>query len=79
MKNAGGCLLHRAGKKDLTVTDITGRDLSRKRIQHPDDDRRRRDFAAEIYRQEMRHHWQPKGLTKHDRLEVTRRSMRGEP
>jgi hypothetical protein len=39
----------------------------------PDPESRRRAFASEIYRQELGRHWQPRGLTKRDRLEITRR------
>jgi len=45
-----------------------------KKNRKPNDDSRRRSaFAAELYRQERGRHWQPRGLTKNDRLEVTRR------
>ena len=40
---------------------------------------RRRAFARELYREELRQHWRSRGLSKHDRLEVTRRYMRAWP
>jgi hypothetical protein len=38
--------------------------------------RRSRAFVAELYRQELGRHWRPRGLSKGDRLEVTRRYTR---
>jgi hypothetical protein len=56
------------------MTHIIQRATPRKRID--DDERRRRAFASEIYRQELRQHWRPRGLSKGDRLKVTRKYER---
>jgi hypothetical protein len=45
----------------------------------PRDQAKRKDTQAdwlEVYRQERGRHWQPRGLTKRDRLQVTRRYTR---
>ena len=69
-KNAGAALLRVPGKRTKTVLCVPVHKKNRK----PNDDSRRRSaFAAELYRQERGRHWQPRGLTKNDRLEVTRR------
>ena len=56
------------------MTLLTERALPRKRID--ENERRRRAFAAELYRQELGRHWRPRGLSKSDRLEVARRYTR---
>src|SRR5262249_60401009 len=58
--------------KDFTLNVLTKRKSPRKKF------RLNRQtappaFAAKLYRQELGRHWQPRGLTKNDRLEVTRR------
>jgi hypothetical protein len=56
------------------------RATARKRLlRQADSDARSRAFASKIYREELGRHWQPRGLTKHDRLEVTRRYTRAWP
>ena len=64
-------LLRVPGKKAIMMSYVHKRIVARKK--NPKRSPSRHAFISELYRQELGRHWQPRGLTKNDRLEVTRR------
>jgi hypothetical protein len=79
MKNAGGCSLHHAGKKELHMSEIHSRKASSsshlrpaRRDRRPD---RRSVLDRTIYRSELHRYRQPHALSRGARLSFTRRTV----
>jgi len=64
-------LLCEPGKRTMTMSYVHERIVVRKN--KPKRSPSRHAFISELYRQELGRHWQPRGLTKNDRLSVMRR------
>jgi hypothetical protein len=65
-----------AGKRNKFAMRIILQRANARKLPIDSETRRRAFDIAELYREELGRHWQPRGLTKRDRLQITRRYTR---